>query len=108
MSTEEQRRRFRQHHQEFQRIADGWKERGYQYPPPQYPRIPADLAGLACGATIRKGTPCKLTSIYLSGRCKFHGGLSTGPKTPEGKAKCAANGRCPKRKKAESMSTSKN
>ena len=24
-----------------------------------------------------------------NGRCKFHGGLSTGPKTPEGKAKIA-------------------
>lgn len=25
------------------------------------------------------------------GRCKWHGGLSTGPKTLEGKAKCADN-----------------
>jgi len=103
MSTPEQRRRLRQHHQEFQRIADDWKERGCQYPPPCYPPIPANLIGLACGATTRKGTPCKLTSIYLSGRCKFHGGLSTGPKTPEGKAKCALNGRCPKRPRKQTL-----
>ena len=99
MSTAQQRRRFRQYHEQHQRIADTWRERGYGYPPPQFPPIPADLAGLACGAITRAGTPCKLTGIYLSGRCKYHGGLSTGPKTPDGRAKCAENGRCPKRKK---------
>lgn len=105
MSTPELRRRFRQYHSECRRIAAAWEARGYQYPPPRYPPIPPELATLACGAKTRKGTPCKLTSIYLSGRCKYHGGLSTGPKTPEGKAKCAANGRCPKRKKADSIKT---
>lgn len=50
--------------------------------------------GLRCGAKgKRTGKPCPHTSIYSSGRCKWHGGLSTGPKTPEGLARSAANGR---------------
>ncbi|EPH0595625.1 HGGxSTG domain-containing protein [Klebsiella pneumoniae] len=42
---------------------------------------------MTCGATTRKGTPCKMTALYASGRCKLHGGMSTGAKTPEGKAR---------------------
>lgn len=50
------------------------------------------LAREFCGArTKRTGEPCKQRAIYSNGRCKFHGGLSTGPRTPEGKAKCALN-----------------
>ncbi|WP_143556126.1 HGGxSTG domain-containing protein [Solemya velum gill symbiont] len=46
-----------------------------------------------CGArTKRGGQPCKLTSIYSNGRCKFHGGLSTGAKTNKGKRRSAMNG----------------
>jgi hypothetical protein len=44
-----------------------------------------------CGAKTRKGTPCRRRDIYQSGRCALHGGLSTGPKTPEGKAKVTRN-----------------
>lgn len=44
-----------------------------------------------CGAKTRKGTPCKRRDIYASGRCALHGGLSTGPRTSEGKAKAAQN-----------------
>lgn len=40
-----------------------------------------------CGASTRAGTPCKRRDIYQSGRCALHGGLSTGPRTPEGNAK---------------------
>jgi len=36
----------------------------------------------------RKGTAC-LCEPLKNGRCKFHGGLSTGPNTPEGRAKIA-------------------
>lgn len=48
-------------------------------------------AGL-CGATNRRGLPCAIRlEIYRCKngalRCRYHGGLSTGPKTPEGKAK---------------------
>lgn len=38
-----------------------------------------------CGAWTRAGTPCRITAVYASGRCKLHGGMSTGPKTEEGK-----------------------
>ncbi|HMU65546.1 MAG TPA: HGGxSTG domain-containing protein [Cellvibrionaceae bacterium] len=62
-------------------------------PPPIMPPYPQEIIGMACGARTRKGTPCKRTDLYLSGRCKFHGGMSTGPRTAEGKAKVALNGR---------------
>jgi len=44
-----------------------------------------------CGAKTRAGTPCKMTAIYENGRCKLHGGLSTGPKTKEGKKRSSMN-----------------
>ncbi|NCC04706.1 MAG: hypothetical protein EOM37_11845 [Proteobacteria bacterium] len=56
------------------------------------------LARRFCGAKTRKGTPCKQLGIYENGRCHLHGGLSTGPKTAEGKRRSALNGHCPKRK----------
>ena len=36
-----------------------------------------------CGAKTRKGTPCRAPAMR-NGRCRLHGGKSTGPKTPEG------------------------
>lgn len=42
-----------------------------------------------CGAKTRKGHPCLNKSEAGRRRCKFHGGKSTGPKTPEGKARIA-------------------
>jgi hypothetical protein len=44
-----------------------------------------------CGARTRKGTPCQCKPVKPGGRCRLHGGLSTGAKTPEGKAKAALN-----------------
>ena len=56
------------------------------------------FADLRCGATgKRTGLPCPLTSVYGNGRCRFHGGLSTGPTTAAGKRKAAMNGNAPKR-----------
>lgn len=43
-----------------------------------------------CGARTRKGTPCKAKALQGKTRCRFHGGLSTGPKTPEGRERIAA------------------
>lgn len=45
--------------------------------------------GLAktCGAKNRKGNPCECKQLFKAGRYRFHGGLSTGPRTAEGKAK---------------------
>ncbi len=42
-----------------------------------------------CGAKTRAGTPCRCRAMY-NGRCKFNGGASTGPRSPEGKARVAA------------------
>ncbi len=36
-----------------------------------------------CGAKTRKGTPC-MAPAMANGRCRMHGGKSTGPRTPEG------------------------
>jgi len=58
--------------------------------PPDDP-FPEVLRGLTCGARTRAGTPCKRTDLYRSGRCKLHGGLSTGPTSPEGKAIASRN-----------------
>jgi len=65
---------------------------------PPFPVFPDDLRGLGCGAKTRTGTRCKITTLYPNGRCKLHGGLSTGPRTPEGKQRVAMNGTTPKRK----------
>lgn len=42
-----------------------------------------------CGAKTRKGTACRNKSEPGKRRCKFHGGKSTGPRTPEGRARVA-------------------
>ncbi|WP_311768792.1 HGGxSTG domain-containing protein [Burkholderia sp. Bp9099] len=52
-----------------------------------------------CGAETRAGTPCKRSPLAGKRRCRLHGGLSTGPRSIEGKAKSAANGLMPKRKR---------
>lgn len=45
------------------------------------------LAAKRCGAkSKRHGKPCSQPAMK-NGRCRFHGGKSTGPKTPEGKAR---------------------
>jgi len=50
------------------------------------------FSGLLCGATgKRTGQPCKRKDLYASGRCKFHGGLSTGPTSEAGKERSAQN-----------------
>jgi hypothetical protein len=84
------RQRYRKYCRAHALIAEEWKGRAYRDPPPTFPTLPADLYGLQCGAKTRAGAPCKLTSIYCNGRCKFHGGLSTGPKTEEGRARISA------------------
>ena len=47
-----------------------------------------------CGARCRDGHRCKARAVVdkttdepINGRCRMHGGLSTGPKTPEGISK---------------------
>jgi len=44
-----------------------------------------------CGAFARStGKPCLMKAL-ANGRCRLHGGLSTGPKTDEGKERALAN-----------------
>jgi hypothetical protein len=40
-----------------------------------------------CGARTRKGAPCQSKRLRAGRRCRFHGGKSSGAKTPEGKAR---------------------
>ncbi len=47
------------------------------------------LPYLRCGAKTRRGTPCQCKPIEGKRRCKLHGGKSTGPRTPEGRARLA-------------------
>ena len=51
-----------------------------------------------CGAKTRTGRPCIALAVWdkendcpVNGRCRFHGGLSTGPKTVEGLRRVTAN-----------------
>ena len=49
-----------------------------------------------CGARCRDGHACEASAVSTStgaprnGRCRMHGGLSTGPRTVEGRARVAA------------------
>lgn len=53
---------------------------------------------LPCGGRRRcDGQPCEALSVPGKRRCKWHGGHSTGPRTPEGKARVTSN--LPRRKK---------
>lgn len=49
----------------------------------------AKPAQTRCGARTRKGHPCRARPEPGRTRCRFHGGKSTGPRTPEGKARVA-------------------
>jgi hypothetical protein len=54
------------------------------YAPAWQKGIDAANAAPRCGAKKRrKGTPCGSPAM-ANGRCRIHGGLSTGPKTAEG------------------------
>ena len=42
-----------------------------------------------CGAKTRAGGCCQVRAEPGKARCRFHGGKSTGPKTPAGRARIA-------------------
>ncbi|TNC61408.1 hypothetical protein FHG71_21155 [Rubellimicrobium roseum] len=60
-----------------------WKEREVQR---------RARAHVPCGAQTRKGHSCRLLSEPGQRRCKFHGGRSAGPRTPEGRERIAVAG----------------
>ena len=47
-------------------------------------RCGPDWPGQRCGAKTRKGTACQRPANKHNGRCRLHGGASTGAKTSEG------------------------
>ena len=97
--TDEQKRAlWRLHLDEHSRAFDAWWAAGGVLQRHVMPIFPEILRGLACGAKTRAGTLCKLRSICINGRCKLHGGLSTGPTTKKGKARSALNGSVPKKR----------
>lgn len=49
-----------------------------------------------CNARTKSGHYCRSLAL-ASGRCKWHGGMSTGPRTVRGKAVSARNLERPKR-----------
>lgn len=92
-STPEKRKRYRAFYEAVGAEFDEQRLNGHRNASPQLEPFPDDLRGLECGAATRAGTPCKQIAIYINGRCKWHGGLSTGPKTEAGKRAAAANGK---------------
>ena len=44
-----------------------------------------------CGAKTKRGTLCQCAALPGKKRCRFHGGLSTGPVTAAGKRQAARN-----------------
>lgn len=90
----------------FFRTLESWRARCLAYAtetgrnwrtfPEPSPVLPKELIGMRCGAKNRQGMPCKVSTLFSNGRCKFHGGASTGPKTSRGKRQSANNGFKPK------------
>lgn len=83
LPDDERRKLFRLHAQERREALDA----GRCYIPDR----PSFLHGLTCGARSRSGKPCGMTALYPNGRCKWHGGASTGPRTSEGRARSLEN-----------------
>lgn len=66
------------------------------------PKRPRFLKGLTCGARTQSGKPCRSTVLGPSGRCKYHGGASTGPQTPEGRKSALENLKLGRQKRGKS------
>jgi hypothetical protein len=92
MSIPDQRKRYQAFWRKLREIEARWEKRGRTYTP-RWPILALDLCGLTCSAKTQAGTPCKQRAIFKNGRCKWHGGLSTGPKTEAGKEQSRINGR---------------
>jgi hypothetical protein len=71
----------------------------------QETRFGPNWPGTRCEARTRRGTLCQRPAKLPVGRCRLHGGASTGPRTEEGRARLAAlhttHGRLTKEKRAE-------
>jgi len=47
-------------------------------------RFGPNWPGIRCRAKTRRGTKCQRAAYKHNGRCRLHGGLSTGARTPKG------------------------
>jgi len=99
MTDTERRKLWQAYFARREARSEAWAKSGYTYPPPHPEPLRAELRDMSCGAKTRAGTPCKRKDLYNNGRCKLHGGMSTGPRTAAGKAISALNGRRPKQAK---------
>ena len=54
-------------------------------------RFGPNWPGKRCEAKTRNGTPCQRPAKLPVGRCRLHGGASTGPRTREGLKKLAVS-----------------
>ena len=68
--------------------------------------LDAANAAPRCGAQTRTGTPCKGPGM-ANGRCRMHGGASTGPRTREGLERCRRANWKHGRRSAEAVSERK-
>jgi len=100
MSDGNLRRKRRAYFLEGRRQFEAWLARGLdELMRPSHPPLPDELRNMRCDARTRAGTPCKRRDLCDNGRCKLHGGMSTGPKTIEGKRKSSLNGFVAKKKR---------
>ena len=53
-------------------------------------RFGSNWPGERCGAKTRRGTPCQRPANKKNGRCRLHGGASSGPRTEVGRARISA------------------
>ncbi|MFJ7883549.1 HGGxSTG domain-containing protein [Pseudomonas sp. NPDC096917] len=74
------RKLWRQYWEKSEATHTEWAEHDYPYQPSKSTPFPDELRSLTCGAKTRAGTLCKRRDLYISGRCRLHGGPSTGPK----------------------------
>lgn len=99
MTDDQKRGLLKAYYAATKEIFAAWRARGYPHPPPLRPDFPGALRGLTCGAKTRAGTACKQTALLNGGRCKLHGGCSTGPTSPDGKKTSSQNGMTRKTKR---------
>ncbi|WP_371807616.1 HGGxSTG domain-containing protein [Arhodomonas sp. KWT] len=89
MSDDERRRLWVQWHKARARWIRQCRENGAV--PGPLPEMPPEIRGLRCGVTTKAGTPCRRRDLGAGGRCRLHGGRSTGPRSAEGRRRVTAN-----------------
>lgn len=100
MDDKELKRKWRNYFAEGRRQFEAWLASGCdENMTPTHPALPEELRDMRCGAKTRAGTPCQRRDLCNSGRCRLHGGMSTGPRTNIGKIRSSMNGLITKNKR---------